>query len=178
MRMRALVGLVVWISCSLVGCTAHRRAGTGDVAFRLVWAGQSDLDLLVEDPAGECIFFGNRESAAGGLLDVDCNAASDRLCQRPVENVYWAEATAPAGRYRFWVHAHALIPAEAPLPYRLQLLRGSRVIWVYEGELRRHQEAHGPFVYRFPGDGVAQPPAQGEGSPPCKGRESGILTSG
>lgn len=141
-----------------VGCTAHRQAGTGDVAFRLVWDGTSDLDLLVEDPAASCIFWGQRESGLGGLLDVDCNAGTDRLCAHPIENVYWPTATAPPGAYRVWVHAHALLPAESPLRYELQVLHGPTVSWRQEGRMTEHQELHGPFLHTFPGGEVARAP--------------------
>jgi len=48
-----------------LACSAHREAGTRDIAFRLVWDGQSDLDLYVEDPAGTCICGG--VAAASGV---------------------------------------------------------------------------------------------------------------
>lgn len=159
MRRAALLLLALLpASLLLAGCTAHRQAGTGDVAFRLIWDGTSDLDLLVEDPGGACIYYGERESPLGGLLDVDCNAGTDRLCEHPVENVYWPTATAPPGRYRVWVRAHALLPAEAPLAYELQVLHGTRVSWRHRGTMDEHQELHGPFVHTFPGGEVTRAP--------------------
>lgn len=173
--MRKLVGLVAL--CLVIGCSGNRqRAGTGDVAFRLTWEGLSDLDLIVEDPAGNCIFFGRREASSGGVLDVDCNAGSDRTCERPIENVFWPPATAPAGSYKVWVHAHALIPAEAPLGYNLQILRGTEVAWLNEGRMVEHEEVHGPYVYVFP-DSVLMAPPEGVTQPLCVGRESGVMTS-
>ena len=136
-RLCLLVSLGACLACSTH--SAHqetREAGTGDIAFRLIWDGESDLDLFVEDPAGACIFFGNRDSVTGGLLDVDCNAGSERLCESPVENVYWPQGTAPAGSYMYWVEGHSIIPAEAPLAYELQLLRGTDVVWSYPGILQ------------------------------------------
>jgi hypothetical protein len=145
------LGLFVCLACA--ACSAfpdHREAGTGDIAFRLVWDGQSDLDLYVEDPAGTCIFFGQRDSATGGLLDVDCNAASDRVCGHPVENVYWPTGTAPAGTYLYWIEAHSLIPAEAPLRFEVQLLRGPNVMmWSQAGTLQETEQIFGPFQLDF-----------------------------
>lgn len=138
--------------CFCLACSAHkesRQAGTGDIAFRLIWDGQSDLDLFVEDSVGACIFFGNRDSATGGLLDVDCNAGSDRVCEQPVENVYWPENTAPPGTYMYWVEAHSLIPAEGPLAFELQLLRGTGVVWRHAGFLQATDEIAGPFAIDF-----------------------------
>ncbi len=145
--------LALLAACCLVlaACSIHRAAGTGDVAFRLVWNGSSDLDLFVEDPSGACTFYGQRSSATGGVLDVDCNGGTDRMCERPIENVFWPLGSAPAGRYRFWVQAHSLIPAEAPLGFHLQVLRGRLPVWTYDGSVHRFQEVQGPFVYIAPG---------------------------
>jgi hypothetical protein len=177
---KTLAGLVLLLASPLVlaGCAANRRqAGTGDVAFRLLWDGITDLDLFVQDPSGACIFFGNRQSQAGGILDVDCNGGSDFLCEVPIENIYWPSATAPAGEYLFWVHAHSLIPDEAPLAYRLQLLHGKEVFWLHTGTILNHEELHGPFVYRFPADKAASLFAGDSRPPLCAGRESGVLIS-
>jgi hypothetical protein len=142
--------ICIFLSLSLcLSCSAHREAGTGDIAFRLVWDGQSDLDLYVEDPAGTCIFFGQRDSSTGGLLDVDCNGASDLVCEHPVENVYWPTGTAPAGTYLYWLEAHSVIPAEAPLRFELQLLRGPRVTWRHAGTLQATEQIVGPFQIDF-----------------------------
>jgi hypothetical protein len=173
-----LVALLVPVSVLLAGCSGHRRAGTGDVAFRLIWEGTSDLDLFVEDPGGACIFFGQRESAAGGVLDVDCNGGTEQMCERPVENVFWPIGTAPPGRYRFWVHAHSLVPAEAPLGYRLQVLRGTEVFWVQEGAVRGHQELQGPFVYSAPDGTVTRAPEPEDLPDGCDAIRHGVLTSG
>lgn len=142
----------------LAGCSAHREAGTGDVAFRLVWDGQTDLDLLVVDPSGECVFFANDHSPTGAILDVDCNAGTDRLCEHPIENVFWPVGTAPAGQYRIWVRAHGLIPAEAPLPYRLLVLHGVEPAWSRQATVEEPGELHGPFTWRWPEGGMHGPP--------------------
>jgi hypothetical protein len=147
-RISLLLSLSLVLSTCLA-CSAHREAGTGDVAFRLVWDGQSDLDLYVEDPAGSCIFFAQRSSPAGGVLDVDCNGASDHVCEHPVENVYWPAGTAPAGTYLYWLEAHSLIPAEAPLHFELQLLRGPQVTWRHAGTLQTTDKIAGPFQIDF-----------------------------
>jgi len=174
--MRKLVGILLLFI--VMGCSANRRrAGTGDVAFRLTWEGLSDLDLIVQDPSGACIFFGLRESQSGGVLDVDCNAGTDFTCERPIENVFWQPSTAPPGSYWIWVHAHALIPVEAPLPFRLQVLRGTEVAWINEDKVVDHEEVRGPYVYQFPGGTVTAPPQDASSHPLCAGRDSGVRTS-
>ncbi|MDF9794974.1 hypothetical protein OKW21_000237 [Catalinimonas alkaloidigena] len=61
-----------------------------------------DLDLYVEDPNGEIIYYGNVFTNSGGQLDVDC------LCgdcpNGPNENIFWPmDGNAPSGTYRYWV---------------------------------------------------------------------------
>ena len=172
-RMKAYLRLTLWLASSLLvaGCTVHghpaRKAGTGDVAFRLTWEGLSDLDLMVLDPAGDCIAYGSRRSKSGGVLDIDCNFGTESMCEHPIENIFWPKGAAPAGEYLFWVHAHTLIPAGTPLVFRLQLLRGKEVFWSQDRSIHDADEFQGPFVYSFPaGEGVALV----EGShvrPPC-----------
>jgi len=135
----------------LAGCAHAPRAGTGDVAFRLLWEGSSDLDLYVVDPAGECIFLGNPGAASGGVLDVDCNATTERQCGQPIENVYWPPGAAPPGRYRFWARVFNLLPDETPLDFELQLLRGERVSWRHRGRAEERGALVGPFELDWPG---------------------------
>lgn len=146
---RSLALCLIPLAFLAAGCSAHRRAGTGDVAFRLLWDGQSDLDLYVVDPTGDCIFFGDPSSATGGILDVDCNATPERLCAHPIENVFWPPGTAPAGTYTYWVRANSLLADEAPLPFELQLLRGSQVVWRHPGSVQSYGEAPGGFTLAF-----------------------------
>ncbi|MCL4838218.1 MAG: hypothetical protein KJ058_09675 [Thermoanaerobaculia bacterium] len=153
----------------------HRTAGTGDVAFRLAWRGASDLDLFVRGPEGPCIFFFHRASLSGGRLDIDCNAAADRLCDSPVENVFWPRGTAPDGEYLFWVHAHSLLPEEAPVRLQLQVLRGTEAHWIHRATASAHDQVEGPFrlvlrdgwllgrIHRLPGP---PPPCFPEAPPP------------
>ena len=75
---------------------------TGALAFRLRWQGPQDLDLYVEEPGGEVIYFGHRTSATGGQLDVDANAGCSGPDPDPTENVFWPEGMAPSGTYHFW----------------------------------------------------------------------------
>jgi hypothetical protein len=75
------------------------RVGTGDVQVSIAWSGASDIDLHVFDPAGEEIFYDNKQSASGGMLDLDSNAAC-AIDGRNAENVVWPAAGAPRGRYR------------------------------------------------------------------------------
>lgn len=77
--------------------TIFGRAGMGDVYVTLRWDNTSDLDLYVKDPNGTLIYYGNKRSASGGILDVD-----DMDGYGP-ENVYWPTGTAPRGTYTVYV---------------------------------------------------------------------------
>jgi hypothetical protein len=164
MRSRAILVSTIpflWVACLslLPGCSAGRRPalhpGTGDVAFRLSWEGISDLDLIVQDPAGECISYFAKRAPSGGILDIDCNGSYESTCDKPIENIFWPKSKAPAGEYNVWVQAHSIVPGGASLPFRLQLLHGERVFWSREGELHKNDGVFGPYIYRFPGDDAA-----------------------
>lgn len=148
-RIRLALSLLA-LTLLAAGCRSLPAAGTGDVAFRLLWQGESDLDLHVEDPSGEHLFYGQREAASGGRLDVDCNAGTGRRCPRPIENVFWPEGTAPKGSYRVWVRAHAVYPEEAPVSCEVLVLEGERVRARVPGRLLANGDRLGPFSLELP----------------------------
>jgi hypothetical protein len=78
------------------------EVGTGDVQVSLSWNTDADVDLHVIDPAGEEIYWESRESASGGELDLDSNAACSSDGPRN-ENITWAANHAPSGAYRVLV---------------------------------------------------------------------------
>lgn len=80
---------------------AREGGAAGQVQISLAWEDRNDLDLHVYAPSGERIYFNNRKSACGGVLDVDMNAQP--TSSTPVENVVWAK-DAPSGTYRVGVH--------------------------------------------------------------------------
>jgi hypothetical protein len=89
------------------------------------------------------------------------------MCELPIENVYWPVRTAPAGDYRVWVSAHAVIPAGDPVDFQLQVFRGKEVAWRRKGSLYKSDELYGPFVYSFPAGKVTGPLAGASALPQC-----------
>lgn len=129
MRRRAAVLLSILL---VAGCATGRiRPGTGDISFRLLWTGESDLDLYVVSPLDERIDFVRRASASGGLLDVDCNvrtAIETNICSEPMENIFWPKGKAPVGEYRFWTFvsdAHGLKDEDV---FKLEIRKGRNVV--------------------------------------------------
>lgn len=81
-----------------------KRAGgrVENVAMRvsLAWYNFDDLDIHVQEPDGNHIYFGNRS----GKLDVDMNASGDHT-REPVENVRWPRVPQD-GTYQVWVNQY------------------------------------------------------------------------
>jgi hypothetical protein len=80
----------------------EREGGaSGEVQISLAWDDYNDLDLHLFCPSGERIYFNNKKSGCGGVLDVDMNVRP--VSKTPVENVVWRR-DAPLGTYKVGVH--------------------------------------------------------------------------
>ena len=84
-----------------------REAGgaKGEIEIGLSWNDYNDLDLRVEEPNGNLIFFRKKTSpVSGGKLDVDRNAnCTDRKTDTPVEHIVWDRVDIPSGNYKITV---------------------------------------------------------------------------
>lgn len=137
--------VIAAIACAAAGCHPElpQPAGTGDIAFRLQWDGVADLDLMVIEPSGQKVWFGDRRSATGGFLDVDCNFVT--VCAHPIENVFWAKGTAPVGTYHYQVALANSHGAALPIPFTVTVLHGRRVVTTEHGEIARRGDVWGPM---------------------------------
>lgn len=83
-----------------------KKAGgnvTGDLCCRLAWFNRDDLDFHMIEPGGAHIYFGNKQSRAGGMLDVDMNVRGET--REPVENIFYPSTTRmPEGIYQLFVN--------------------------------------------------------------------------
>lgn len=78
--------------------TTVTSVGTGDLQVTLTWDVDSDVDLHVVSPGGEEVFYGQRQVASGGELDLDSNAGC-RIDGVRNENITWPVGRAPRGVY-------------------------------------------------------------------------------
>ena len=78
-------------------CVGVIRLGSGSLQVNLAWnTNESDIDLYVQDPDGETIYYLNDNSLSGGYLDRD-----DTNGFGP-ENIFW-EGNAPDGDYLVYI---------------------------------------------------------------------------
>ena len=110
-------------------------AQSSDVQISLMWNNYNDLDLHVVCPSGERIHGGNKKSACGGELDVDANVRAET--RKPVENVFWEDGKAPAGKYQVYVHhykKHDKRKSKDPTKFQVIVNQGGDP-YEYNGEL-------------------------------------------
>jgi hypothetical protein len=108
---------------------------TGDVQVTLEWYTTADLDLHVVDPDGAEVYFGNRQVASGGELDVDANYPCENATSSPLENVYWPWGGAPPGEYQVFVHYFGECLGEGPLNYRVIVRVDGNVVDDHPGSM-------------------------------------------
>ena len=91
-----LVDIVMACGSAPSSCSGLLQGQDGSPRFNLTWSGSSDLDLHVTDPTGSRIYFGNKTSSSGGMLDVDCRG---NCSGGNSENITWTNG-GPSGTYQ------------------------------------------------------------------------------
>lgn len=165
-------GLIPAVLAVLIaGCASAPRPGTGDIAFRLYWQGEEDLDLHVQEPSGATIYFQSRKTESGGELDIDCNSAADRICRTPVENVFWPVGKAAEGDYTYWVELFQHSGQQRTVPFTLQVLLGKQVVHSEKGTMSVTVSASPKFHFQYRHGAVQSEPARaGRRIPAATGR--------
>lgn len=136
----------------------REKVNTGELHIALIWNDIADLDLHVETPNKEHIFFGNKESSCGGWLDVDMNRGGSKLSLEPIENIFWA--TAPPGHYKVYVNNYCnrtdnktvFTDPNRKVPFRVKLEKGEATEW-YEGSAGPNENVT-CFEFDFTGTGA------------------------
>lgn len=106
--------------------TVNPAAGTSDeLQVSLNWDAPVDLDLHLETPDGEDIYYGNTTGENGGMLDLDSNAGCS-LDRVDNENITWGEDTPPSGQYIVRVDLWSACEETDPITYVVTVnLRGA-----------------------------------------------------
>lgn len=78
---------------------------TGDIQVTLTWYANADIDLYVEDPNGDIVYYNNPQVPSGGQLDRD-NKCSNFEMGKP-ENIFWPTGSAPPGVYKVSVNYYS-----------------------------------------------------------------------
>lgn len=93
----------------------------------LRWATIDDLDLLVTDPGGNLVYYGNRTASfngSTGILDIDANAADATATNEPQENAYWDSPH--MGSYRIEVLLYKRrTPADTDIPFEVTIFQNN-----------------------------------------------------
>ncbi len=125
---------------------------TGDVQVTLRWNTTDDLDLYVQDPAGDEVYYGNPAIASGGQLDVDANLGCVEQMAEPVENIFWPTGGGVPGDYVVKVDLFQVCGTPGPIPFTLTtLVRGQTS--TQTGTLSEGQRAMS-FPFTFPAAGT------------------------
>ncbi len=119
----------------------------GDVQVNVNWDSPADVDLYVQDPGGEVIYWSAKTSSSGGVLDLDSNLACRPGTSN--ENIYWPEGGAPAGEYVVAVDLYDACGVPEPTSFRLTILLAGEVHAVVDGTLAQGQERQRGEVARF-----------------------------
>lgn len=103
---------------------------SGDLGIRASWSGSADLDLYVETPGGERIYYGNRTARSGGKFTK--NACQASQCRRQTSEEVSFLGAAPTGAYRIWVERYDSRPVEDLV---IEVSRGGAIEQSFSPEL-------------------------------------------
>jgi tRNA (guanosine-2'-O-)-methyltransferase len=112
----------------------------GNIQITAAWQTASDIDLHVVDPAGHEIYYAQRNSASGGTLDHDANAAC-AVAPPTVENVYWNTQDPPRGQYQVRIVAYDMCGVPST-PVTLSISVGGRVVGTYSATFVARNQSH------------------------------------
>ncbi|MCQ8902684.1 MAG: right-handed parallel beta-helix repeat-containing protein [Methanothrix sp.] len=98
---------------------------TGDVQVTLTWYANADIDLYVEDPNGDVVYYSNPQVPSGGQLDRD-NMCSNFEMGKP-ENIFWPTGSAPPGVYKVRVNYYSDCEDVGPVRWTVRTVVGGNV---------------------------------------------------
>ncbi len=121
---------------------------SAEVQVSLSFDQDTDIDLYVEEPDGTTIFFANRTSASGGMLDLDSNPGCniDGINQ---ENIAWDNA--PSGEYIVLVDYYEACLAD-PVVYTVTIFSNGQLLGTFTDSFVQEDATRGTMpreVTRF-----------------------------
>lgn len=143
-NLKLLFALMFFVAIAISSCSKDDSAEVkepdlvgqdGNPRFNLQFTNPDnvDLDLYVQTPSGKIIYYGN-PTAELGSLDVDCRCGE--CSEGPNENIFWANGTAPAGTYKYWIEYYDYCAAEnASSTYTLRIIKNGTVLETKTGVL-------------------------------------------
>ena len=90
--------------------------GSGELQVSVSWDQPTDVDLFLQEPSGNVIFFDNVESPTGGMLNLDSNPACN-IDGLNNENIIYPDSTPPSGTYQVAVNYYDNCSIEEPTNY-------------------------------------------------------------
>lgn len=122
----------------------------GAVNLILSWNTDDDLDLHVRCPDGTNILYSNRR-ACGAVLDVDQNMSDNNLTKAPVENVYWADASASPGEYTMAVNRYkSRSSGSQSTKFQVDLLIDGHKVEEHVGTVGDEKDPKPVFTFKLP----------------------------
>ena len=135
----------------------REKAKVGDITVTLAWDNECDLDLSVQCPNGDLIWFSNRTGGSetgGGYLDVDMNIHGESKV--PVENIFFGDAekgiSADSGHYKVMVRNYcyygSTVKVGDPVPWRVRVSKNGKCSF-FTGACVGTKEASEKIVVEF-----------------------------
>lgn len=108
-------------------------AGTGRLQVSLSFDTPKDVDLILIEPNGEWVYYGNPYSENGGMLDVDSNAACD-IDNINNENIFYGDdAYVEPGEYTVYVDMYENCNTDYATNFVLTVFYNGSMIETVEG---------------------------------------------
>ena len=108
-------------------------AGTGRLQVSLSFDTPKDVDLILIEPNGEWVYYGNPYSENGGMLDVDSNAACD-IDNINNENIFYGDdAYVEPGEYTVYVDMYENCNTDYATNFVLTVFYNGSMIETIEG---------------------------------------------
>ena len=108
----------------------------GAVRFSLLWNNTNDLDLHVEAPDGNIIYYSNKRTVVRrGNLDIDTNFMDANITSRPIENIIFPSGL--EGTYKVYVSIYKdrTRQPKGSTKYKLEVAKDGQQSRTWDGQI-------------------------------------------